>query len=272
MDRSPTAPFYEPFPPQTGGRIRGPDPVHIAAYRGAVTGADAYRATRDAVRIDRGTLRLGNRFVPLDRYREFAFLAVGNASVSQGLAVVDALGERVTQGLVLGPIDPPDELPFRHRRLASGWPGDVPAEGAIADTTELVQGLTERDVLLVLVSPGALAFLVRPPSGTSGPAWAEWLRGAHVAGAGGAEIARLARVLGDGLVAGRLAEHTRADIETLVIERGDSGLLVGGGPTVPVRDVERAQVVALLARLGPAGRAPFATASPREELAPAAPR
>lgn len=250
MDRSPTAPFYEPFPPQTGGRPRGPDPVHTVAYRGAVTGADAYRATREAARRDRTALRVGNRFVRPDRYREIAFLAIGRAAVSQALAVTDSLGESVTQGLVVGPIDPPPELPFRHRRVASGWPGEGDATAVIEDASELAQGLGERDLLLVLLSPGALSSLARPPGGLNGAAWTEWLRALHAHGATGGEVALLARTTGEGLVGGRLAERTRADVETLVVERGDGGLSVGGGPTCAVTDEERARARTVLDRVG----------------------
>ncbi|MCI4330845.1 MAG: DUF4147 domain-containing protein [Thermoplasmata archaeon] len=251
MDRSPTEPFYEPFPRSSGPPAKGPDPVHLLAYRGAVTGADAYRAVRSAVRVEEGVLRTGNRFVPADRYREIAFVAVGHAALSFALGLCDALGERLTQGLVIGPDPIPPEVPFRSIRVGDGWPGSVDAQATSESVLELASGLGERDLLLVALSPGALCHLAQPPNGWTGTAWAEWLRRASESGATGAEVASLARLSGRGAVAGRVALAARdASVVTLLLERGDGAADVGGGPTLLPTSVERASVRAMLERTG----------------------
>lgn len=256
MDRSPTEPFYEPFPRSSGPSPKGPDPVHVLAYRGAVTGADAYRAVRSAVRVEGDVLRAGNRFVPVTRYREIAFVAIGHAALSSALGLTDALGERLTQGLVVGPDPLPPEVPFRSLQTTAGWPGEVDAEPTASAVLELAAGLGARDLFLVALSPGALAALATAPTGWGRDAWAAWLRSASERGATGAEIAALARLTGRGAVGGRLAlASPSATVVPIVVERGDGAAGVGGGPTLLPRAAEREAARAVLARIGP-GAAP----------------
>lgn len=245
--RFPVEPFAPDRLPDPAGPVEGVDPVFPAAYRAAVTGADAYRATRTALRRVGRVLRLGNRFVPLDRYREIAFLALGSASISQALAVSAALGESVTQGLVVGPDPLPAEVPFQHRRLPTRAPsrvGDVVASEAL----ELARGLGERDLLVLLLSSGALGYLLEPPAGFSASDWAELSTGFASAGATSRESALLARILGRGGVGGRIAEATRAETAALVVDRGDGADVVGGGPTRAVTPEERTELKAALDR------------------------
>jgi glycerate-2-kinase len=251
VDRSPTEPFYEPFPRSSGPPPKGPDPVHVLAFRGAVTGADAYRAVRSALRVEENVLRVGNRFVPADRYREIAFVAVGHAALSSALGICDALGDRVTQGLVVGPDPVPPEVPFKAMRTTDAWPGDVEAEPSAAAILELANGLGERDLLILAISPGALPWLATPPKGRTGTGWAAWLRQAHTAGATGAEVASLARLTGRGAVGGQLAiAASTATVVPLLIDRGDGAAGVGGGPTLLPNDLERIGGRALLERTG----------------------
>ncbi|HEY6238199.1 MAG TPA: hypothetical protein VIZ68_03315, partial [Thermoplasmata archaeon] len=95
--------FFEPFDPKKLPDATDSDSLHRLCLRAAVTGADAYRLTRAAVRRDEGTLRIGNRFVATRRYREVAFVALGRAAISQALAVNEGLGELLTQGYVACP-------------------------------------------------------------------------------------------------------------------------------------------------------------------------
>jgi hypothetical protein len=244
-----------------------------AAYRAAVTGADAYRAVRSALRIDRGILRLGNRFVPISRYREIAFLALGNASASLALAASDALGDRVTQGYAAGQVALPESVPFHSIVVPSSVPGTKQGLEASHAVQELAAGLGEPDLLLLLLSPGALATLAEPPEGVDGLAWGELL--AHAArelGSGTAEL--LARVLGTGATGGRFPALTGAEVETIIVEEGAGGAAVGGGPTIPIREEERAQARAALSRLrGAAGRlsVPPAPSAPLGGRAPSRP-
>jgi hypothetical protein len=251
MDRSPTEPFYEPFPRGSGPPPKGPDPIHVLAYRGAVTGADAYRSVRSAVRLEGDLLRAGNRFVSVKQYREIGFIAVGHAALSSALGLCDALGDHLTQGLVVGPDPVPPEVPFRSLPASLGWPGDSRDDSASAAVLELAQGLGERDLLVVVLSPGALPVLATPPAGWGGPAWASWLRDTASRGATGPEISQLARLTGTGAAAGRLAVAAGgATLVTLLVDRGDGPAGVGGGPTILPTDSEQRSSRATLERLG----------------------
>ena len=241
---------WDPFPPGEPDP-KGPDPVHGIAYRAAVTAADAYRSVRLALRREGGTLRLGNRFVADGRYREVAFLAFGNAAGSMGLAALHAIGDRLTQGFAAGPEEVPPELPFRGARIPPGLAAVPAAEAVVEASREIAGGLSEQDLLLVLLSPGALRALLRPPPGVPEEEFSSLLAAALTAGATGWEVDLLARVLGDGMVGGRLAaEVKRADVATFLVERGDGTTVLGGGPMRPVDTAERTEARAVLERYG----------------------
>jgi len=258
----------DPFPPSGEPDPKGPDPVQTIAFRAAVTTADAYRSVRLGLRREGGTLRVGNRFVTDGRYRQVAFLAFGNAANSMALAALHAIGDRLTQGFLAGPEPVTPELPFRGVRVSPGWGAAPEAKTAVAAATELVAGLSEQDLLLVLLSAGAVRSLSRPPDGMGDSEFGNFLREAHERGATGAEVGLLHRVLGGGAVGGRLAKAIpRADTATLIVDRGDGPKLLGGGPMHPIEETEREAVQQLLARLELSET--FPSGRPGTDIAPA---
>ncbi|HTW55756.1 MAG TPA: DUF4147 domain-containing protein [Thermoplasmata archaeon] len=244
---------WDPFPPGTPDP-KGPDPLQALLYRSAVTGGDAFRAVRTALRREPGVLRVGNRFVPEGRYREVAFVAVGHAANSMALAVLSALDERVTRGFVAAPDAVAAEIPFRGVELPPGWGGGEAAAAARGAIAEIALDLRESDLLLLLLSPGAIRGLGQPPPGMAPPEFGRFLEWAHERGATGREVQLLARTLGSGGPGDAVVPtECRADVETLVVERGDGPTPLGGGPTIPVRPAERTEARAVLDRLGLAG-------------------
>jgi glycerate-2-kinase len=240
---------WDPFPPGTPDP-KGPDPLQALVFRSAVTGADAYRSVRMALRRENGVLRLGNRFVADGRYREVAFVAAGHASNSMALATLAVLDDRVTQGYLAGPEPVVEEVPFQGIQLAPGWGGAAEAPQVVSAVQEIAERLGESDLLILLLSPGALRAFGTPPPGMTAGEFSGFLRRAHARGASGREVGLIARVLGAQGVGGRLLPSSlRADVETLVVERGDGAAFVGGGPTVGVRPAERAEARAALDRL-----------------------
>lgn len=216
-----------------------------AAFQAAIEGADAYRAVRAGLRLHDDILRIGNRFVALDRFREVAFLAFGNASGAMGLAAQEMLGERLTQGLSSGPVPPPSALQFRYAPVADAWPGSPEGTDALAQSLELARGLGTRDLLVVLLSPGALATLAGPPSGWDGTAWRELLESVAAGPGGTVDAVRVARGFGTGGVGGRLgAAAVNPTVATLVVDRGEGAEWVGGGPTIPLGPEERPEALA----------------------------
>ncbi|HYA10861.1 MAG TPA: DUF4147 domain-containing protein [Thermoplasmata archaeon] len=260
---------WDPFP-QGEPAPRGDDPLLAAIYRGAVEGADAYRAVRSAVRREAGVLRVGNRFVPDGRYREVAFVALGHAAISMALAVLHVFGDRVTQGFVAGPEDPPAAVPFRSEKVGDGWGGDAGAPQVVEATREIVAGLRASDLFLLLVSPGALRALLLPPPGLDRNAFAMLLREMHERGASATDVAGVARVLGSGGVGGRLLPAgVAADIQCLLVDRGDGPVTVGGGPTFPVTAAERARARAALEGTGLLSTLPATAVGPLSAAVPA---
>ncbi len=251
----------EPFPVEAPGPT-GPDAAVQSAYRAAVEAADAYRSLRAALRVDGGVLRVGNRFVSPERYREVAFLAVGRAANSMALATLRTFGERVTAGFVVGPERSLPEIPFRSAQVPAGWP-DGRAVAATEDAArEMLAGLREDALFLLLVSPGAVQALAGPPAGLTGPEFAKTLARAADAGVRGRDLLAFVRSHGEGLVGGRFAAlPSAADVATFVVDRGDGPDLVGGGPTVPLAPAERTRGDDLARQLGVPPRADEGSAS-----------
>lgn len=237
---------WDPFPanaPEPGGS----DPFLSSIYRAAVVGGDAYRGVRSALRIDGGVLRVGNRFVAEGRYREVGFVAVGHAANSMALAALHVFGDRLTQGFLAGPEPAPTVLPFRSVVVADGWGGASVAPEVVEAAREIATGLRPNDLFLLLLSGGAQRALLVPPPNASATEFAAGIEELHHLGASGAELARVARVLGDGGVGGRLLRGpVAADVQCLLVDRGDGPVAVGGGPTYPLvpEEVDSAQATA----------------------------
>jgi glycerate-2-kinase len=227
------------------------------AYHGALAGADAYRTTRQAVRLDHDVLRIGNRFTSIDKFREIGFVAVGRAAVSQSYAFVDGLGDHLTQGFLAGPDPVPEEIPFQHLRVTSDRVGSPEAEKVTAAALELAGGLGEKDLLLVALSPGSLGLLSTPPPGLGAPAFVGFLEELHRAGATAAEVEGFVRATAGGAAGGRLAAVGRARVVTLLVDRGGSTVSLGGGPTVPLTAEERAAARSVVRARGLSGRLPM---------------
>ncbi len=247
---------WDPFP-ENVPLPKGPDPLQIHAYRSAVSAADAYRGVREALRFEHDLLRIGNRFVPLGRYREAAFVAVGEAAGSMAQGALDGLGEFVTAGFLAGPSASLHRVPFPKVEIPLGPPGTPRAEEVVRSLAEIAESMANDQLLLLLVSPGALRALALPPTGMS----AEEMRGLWETlaeqGATGRELERTVRVLANGGVGGGIGELVpAADIATFVVDRGDGARLLGGGPVHPVDPSERAEVRALLERTGQFARLP----------------
>ena len=216
------------------------------AFKTAIEGADAYRAVRAGLRLHDDILRIGNRFVAADRFREIGYVALGNAAGSMALAAQEMLGERLTQGLSAGAVAAPEPLQFQHQVVPDPWPGSAPADTARESALELAGGLHAGDLLLVLLSAGAFSVTAGAPSGWDHDDWRRLLQRV-TATSSPVDAVRVARVLGTGAVGGRLgAVVGDALVVTLVVDRGEGPEWVGGGPTIPLRPEESESVRVLL--------------------------
>ena len=253
---------WDPFPPGEPAP-GGDDPLLAAVYRGAVEGADAYRGVRSAVRREAGVLRVGNRFVPDGRYREVGFVALGHAASSMALAALHVFGDRLTQGFIAGPEEPPASVPFRSEKVPDGWGGDPAASRVVEAARDIAGALRESDLFLLLLSPGATRALLLPPPGVDAGTWASILERIYAQGASTAEVSTVVRVLGSGGVGGRLLPSGLAtDVQVLLVDRGDGPVAVGGGPTYPLDAEERARARATLERTGTLAKLPPTALTP----------
>ncbi len=258
---------WDPFPANVP-LPKGPDPLQIHAYRSAVTSADAYRGVREGLRFEHDLLRIGNRFVPLGRYREAAFVAVGEAAGSMAQGAIDGLGEFVTAGFVAGPKDSLHQVPFPRIEVPLGPPVSPRSEDVVRSMIEIAETMSHDQLLLLLLSPGALSALALPPPGMTGEEVQDLWGTLTERGASGREIERTIRVLAQGGVGGGVGERfATTDIAAFVVDRGDGARLLGGGPVHPVDPSEREEVRALLERHGLRDRLP---APARERLTRAA--
>ncbi len=241
---------WDPFPEQVA-LPKGPDPIHAVTYQAAVSAADAYRGMRETLRVESDMLRIGNRFVPLERYRDVAFVAAGVAAGSMALAALHALGDGLTAGFVAGPLPSMEEVPFQRIEIPLELPGTPRAEEVVRGIEEMAEAMNDDQLLLLLLSPGALSALALPPTGTTPEEFRAILERAWMLGASGHEVDQIARTLGEGGVGGGLGRLCRnTDIASFVAERGEGAVLLGGGPVHPVTSLERQEVRELLSRIG----------------------
>jgi glycerate-2-kinase len=205
----------------------------LEVLNATLRGADAYAAVRHAVRRDGNRIRIGNRFLMADKVKEIAFVAAGNAAAPMASAFEDALGSLVTQGILISPEKPPKELPFIRKEVKDPLLPSAEGAEAAAQALELAGGLSAGDLLVPLLSPGAMGMLALPPQELSLDQYRSIISAAVDKGVSTAELVSIARGLSR-TQGGRLSESARgASVEALVVERGDGGDVVGAGPATP---------------------------------------
>lgn len=133
-------------------------------FAAAIAAVDVRAAVGRAIRVEGGRLLIPDaefeaEFADLGR---IVVLAVGKAAAGMAAAAEEALGERVATGLALtkyGSAAPTRVIPVRE----AGHP--TPDEAGLIAATELrglCGGLTERDLVLCLISGGGSALLTAP--------------------------------------------------------------------------------------------------------------
>jgi hypothetical protein len=202
----------------------------LTALSEAIAGADAYAAVRSAVNREGENLRVGNLFTHISRVREIAFVAAGHAALPMASALVAALGDSVTQGLVLTSVGEAPDLPFQIRRVTEATLPSSEGSLAATEALELASGLKTGDLFLPLLSPGSLGMLATPEEGVTLEVLRTEVSRALTSDPSGplsSEVAgALSRAQG-GKLAGAAGQAT---VEALVVERGEGAAWIGGGP------------------------------------------
>ncbi len=136
----------------------------------ALAAVDPNRAVERALRLDDHTLSVGSASFPLDPRGRLLLIAIGKAAAAMADAAVSILGQTLSAGIVVtkdgyaaGYRLPPSVQVFE-----AGHPvPDERGEHAAQQVDRLLEGLTQNDFLLVLVSGGASALLPYPAEGVS---------------------------------------------------------------------------------------------------------
>ena len=131
----------------------------------ALAAVDPAAAIRNALNFDPATnqLKVGGQIYDLGYYQRIFVVGAGKAGTPMLQAVAELLGERLTAGIVIvkyahGPTG--DTLPANFKILEAGHP--VLDEGGLAATRQMLQlldNLTERDLVITLISGGGSALL-----------------------------------------------------------------------------------------------------------------
>ncbi|MBK8901670.1 MAG: DUF4147 domain-containing protein [Anaerolineaceae bacterium] len=137
-------------------------PAHIQAIlQAALDQADPQTAVRRSLQKSDSQLHIGPHAVELGNGRLF-IVSLGKAAVPMALAAVDVVGEAaVSGGGIITKHLPETPLPLP--AYAGSHP--VPDEPSVAATTAVLQSLpnlTEKDLVLCLISGGASALFTRP--------------------------------------------------------------------------------------------------------------
>ncbi|MCP1469281.1 hydroxypyruvate reductase [Sphingobium sp. OAS761] len=171
-------------------------------------------------------------------------------SLAKGLEIL--LGDRISDGCIIVKHGHAEPMLTRIRQRQAGHP--IPDEQGVEATAEMlrtVEGLTERDTVIVLLTGGASALMVAPADGVTLEEKAAATDLLLRSGASIEEInavrKRLSRVKGGGLL-----EHIGpASVLTLLMSDIPSGdlCMIGSGPTI-ARRKDLARPTAILARYG----------------------
>jgi len=266
----------------------------ISVLNAAIGAVDPRRAVRNHVALAGSELRIGERGYPLNEIDRVIVIGGGKAGTPMAAAIHEILGGRVTAGAVNVKYGHAADgggwqVRFEHRPVTGGDPrGKIPSAPPRADTgpiavseaghpvpdaaglagarriAALLDQLSERDLVIVLLSGGGSALLPLP-AGAITPADYQALTGLLLrCGADITEI-NIVRKHCSRLQGGQLARLAApAQVATLILSDvvGTPLDAIASGPTVPDRS-SFADAWAVLARYGLTEQAPSAV---REHL------
>lgn len=135
----------------------------------ALEAADPRAAVRSAVRREGVRIVIGENVYDLSNLRRVRVVGIGKAAQAMTAGLVDVLGDRLVDGLIITKhIDPAGTLPGWIRVLPGGHP--VPSVESALSTQALVEFLedgTTEDLVFCLISGGGSALMTLPVEGVS---------------------------------------------------------------------------------------------------------
>jgi hydroxypyruvate reductase len=207
----------------------------LEIFQAALRAVDPVEAILRRVKVENGTLLIGERRFELDDYNRILVVGAGKADAPMAQAVERILGERVTDGVIV--VKDGHGLPLKQVRVyeASHPVPDKRGIRGTKDVLSMVSSAGERDLVICVISGGGSALLVAPVKGVSLGDKQEVTQLLLACGATIHEIntvrKHLSRVKGGGLA--RLAHP--ATVVSLILSDvvGDDLDVIASGPTVP---------------------------------------
>ena len=200
----------------------------------ALESVESEPALRRAVRKRGDILTVGSRRYDLRHYDRVVVVGAGKATAPMARAIEGILGSRLHSGLVI--------VKYGHgvstkRIVVEEASHPIPDRAGVLAAKRLrslAASLTDRDLLIVLLSGGASSLMPAPIHGIT---LADKQRVTRQLLRSGAEIAEINSVRKhlSSLKGGRLAESTRATVVTLILSDvlGDDVSAIASGPTAP---------------------------------------
>jgi glycerate 2-kinase len=141
------------------GNLAGKDALDIFRY--ALNASRVEVAMEQRVRFNGGAMRIDEHSYSLDQYGRLVLVALGKAGGTMAQAFLRQAGREAErfEGVVVAP-EGTASLPSRFRLYSGGHPNPNAASvAAAADILETLQQLTERDLVVFLVSGGGSAMV-----------------------------------------------------------------------------------------------------------------
>jgi hydroxypyruvate reductase len=217
----------------------------------ALDAVDPYDAVRTHVRVVGEMLVLGEEQIALSDIENIYLVGAGKAGLPMARAVVDLLGDRIFDGVVIvkeghGGVDRLG--PVKIREASHPLP-DQRGVVATRELLELLSGAGEKDLVLCVISGGGSALLTAPVEGFSLDDLRELTDALLASGAGIEEINTLRKQL-DLVKGGGLARAAfPAQVASLILSDvvGNPLGMIASGPTVPNLETS-AEAIAILDR------------------------
>ena len=132
--------------------------------KAALAAADPMKAVRRVLRRDEESIQVGKKRYPLKEVERILVVGGGKAGAAMACAVEEILGDLIHAGMVnvkYGHLPPKELTRIRINEAGHPIPDQSGLEGALK-MTEMLKGLTPRDLVFCLISGGGSALLPLP--------------------------------------------------------------------------------------------------------------
>lgn len=207
-------------------------------FKAALDSVDPYEAVLKNFLLENSTLLFNQNEYDLNRYDRVFLVGAGKAGQPMAEAVSEVLGSRLHSGKVIvkeGYRKKPD-LPNRIEIIEAGHP--IPDQRGVNGTQEIIElleGTTQDDLAICVISGGGSALMVSPVAGVSLFDLQELTQELLASGATINEINTLRKHL-ERAKGGQIARYAApAKVVSLILSDvvGDPLEVIGSGPTVP---------------------------------------